>query len=277
MRGGTTLLISFAVAASGCGGSDSTSIEATPDVSSAAVSEAETTVASGQSSSSESAVSTSSSEPTSTSADPSTTAPAACPTPELPAGNSTAPMSVDLDADGAADTAYMVSGPAGWQLVVELGGGGAGGGAVVSALVGTNDFDEPEVLGGADLDGDGIDELAVLVANGAYVGLVSFVRVRECSAIQLAFEDDSPAIFASGASAGGGEALVCNGDGTLDRYFFSWLPGDDDETVEYEAGFQPFRIEGDVVISLPGDGAGLTEDEIADIDLFDCLGLELVQ
>lgn len=269
LRVALTAMAVLATMAGGCSSSEPTTLNAsrtsTSDGSAAATSSVSSTTTA-ENSAPTSVPSTAEPEESTTSE------PTVCPAGDLPVGDSTTPTSAELDGDGSADTVYLVDGPGGWQLVVEFGGGGA----VVSALVGTNEFDEPEVIGGADLDGDGVDELAVRVANGAYVALVSFVRVRDCSVIQLAFEDDSPAIFASGASAGGGEALLCNGDGTLERFFFSWLPGEDDETVEYEAGFQPFRLEGDVVVAFPGDGAGLTEDEVTELDLFDCLGLELV-
>lgn len=197
-----------------------------------------------------------------------------CPTSELPSGPSTTPAAVDVDADGLPDTAYMVQTSAGWQAVVEFGGGGA----TVAALSGTNDFDQPFVIGDADLDGDGVNELAVSMGVGAYVGLVGFVRVRDCDIVQLAFEDSSPAVFATGASVGGGEALICNGDGTIDVYFFTLFPGSDagSPEAEYESGWAPYRMEGDIVVAYPGDGAVLSGADVAEIDLLDCLGLELV-
>ena len=62
---------------------------------------------------------------------------------------------------------------------------------------------------------------------------------------------------------------------------------DDDGDPEFEGGFEPFRIEGNVVERLapeggvdggqgvPSEGVVLTLDDVSAISLFDCLGLEL--
>lgn len=203
-----------------------------------------------------------------------TEVPAVCATTELPSGPTTVPVEVDVDADGLTDTAYMLQSDTGWQAVVEFGGGGA----TATAMSGTNDFDQPFVMGEADLDGDGFNELGISVGNGAYVGLIAFLRVRDCDIIQLAFEDSSPAIFASGASAAGGEALVCDGSGNLEVYFFSLLPGLEPGSpdAEYEGGFAPYKIEGDTVVAYPGDGASLSAADVDALELLDCLGLDLI-
>ncbi len=181
-------------------------------------------------------------------------------------------MSADLDGDGAPDTVYLVQHDEGWFVVAEL---AAGGGAQVD-LVGVERRSFVRVLGGADIMGNGSEDVVVVTSVGAYTEQVGFVRLADCDLFELAFDDSSPARFLTGASVSNGEALYCPGDGTLERYFFSAIPGsDNDGEPEFEGGFEPFVIEDNVITGMPGDGASLSLDAVASIQLFDCLGLEL--
>lgn len=181
-------------------------------------------------------------------------------------------MQADLDGDDAPDTVYTVQGAEGWTVVADL----ADGDRVMVELVGVDRRSFARVLGGADIMGEGTDDLVVVTSVGAYTEQIGFVRLADCELFELAFDDSSPARFLTGASISNGEALVCPGDGTLERYFFSLIPGsDDDGEPEFDGGFEPFRIEGNVVTGYPGDGASLTLDDVAAITLFDCLDLEL--
>ena len=135
--------------------------------------------------------------------------------------------------------------------------------------------------------GGGVDDLVVVTGVGAYTEQIGFVRLSECDLFELAFDDSSPARFLTGASINNGEALICPGDGTLERIHFNAIPGSDaDGDPEFEAGFEPFRIDGNVVKRLapdgsaggegiPSEGVVLTLDDVSAIALFDCLGLEL--
>ncbi len=163
---------------------------------------------------------------------------------------------------------------------------GGGGGSVVD-LVGVDPRSFVRVVGGADIMGGGVDDLVVVTGVGAYTEQIGFVRLSECDLFELAFDDSSPARFLTGASINNGEALICPGDGTLERIHFNAIPGSDaDGDPEFEAGFEPFRIDGNVVKRLapdgseggqgiPSEGVVLTLDDVSAIALFDCLGLEL--
>lgn len=280
----TMALAAVMLVAGACSGSGSDVDAGASAVAATQNESAATTAPTSQDASSEDASSEEAADPTTTTAEEPTSslaassetteAPDVCPATELPSGATTVPVEVDVDADGLTDTAYMLQSDSGWQAVVEFGGGGA----ATTPMSGTNDFDQPFVMGEADLDGDGFNELGVSVGNGAYVGLIAFLRVRDCDIIQLAFEDSSPAIFASGASAAGGESLICDGSGNLEVYFFSLLPGFEPGSpdAEYEGGFAPYKIEGDTVVAYPGDGASLTDADVAAFELLDCLGLDLI-
>lgn len=209
----------------------------------------------------------SSADASSTGEQPTTTEGGVCPDITLPSGSTSAPVNADVDGDALDDLTYVVDNA---MLVVELGGGGA----VAVELVEAGGPSEVRSLGGADLVADGTEEIAVVTGGGAYSSEVGFVRFRDCELFELAFEDSSPARFLSGASVSNGESLFCRGDGTVERYFWSIVDGEADDP-EFEGGFEPFNIEGDVFVAYPGDGAVITAAEVAAIELFDCLGLVL--
>ncbi|MFT7597713.1 MAG: hypothetical protein ACI8TP_000633 [Acidimicrobiales bacterium] len=217
------------------------------------------------------AVTTAGSGTSATSAAPSADRPFPCEETQIEIDAQTQGAVADIDGDDALDNAFMAQAGGVWNLVVLLGTGEI----LQRPLAGTNDLDQPQVVGGADLDGDGFDELAVVMGYGAYVALVGFVRVRGCDLVQLRFDDGEPAIFATGASAGGGETLLCNGDGTIERFFFNLMPASEGDEQTYDVGYQPFRIEGDVIVGEPGEGVALSATEVEALDLFDCLGIEI--
>ncbi|MDA3039975.1 MAG: hypothetical protein O3C27_10705 [Actinomycetota bacterium] len=203
-----------------------------------------------------------------------------CRTPAIPPGQRPEAMSADLDGDGSEDQVFTVQHDEYWAMVATF---GVGGGALIE-LVGVDPRSFVRLVGAIDIMGSGVDDLVVVTGVGAYTQQVGFVRLRDCDLLELAFEDSSPARFLSGASVSNGEALTCPGDGTLERIHFTAIPGsDDDGDLEFEGGFEPFRIEGNVVKRLspdggsdiPAEGVVLTIDDVSAISLFDCFGLEL--
>lgn len=211
------------------------------------------------------------------------TAPDRCRDPKTPEGERSEPLTADIDGDGLDDQIVTVQHGENWAVVATF---GEGGGSVVD-LVGVDSRSFVRVVGGADIMGAGVDDLVVVTGVGASTEQIGFVRLSECDLFELAFDDSSPARFLTGASINNGEALICPGDGTLERIHFSIIPGsDDDGDPEFEGGFEPFRIEGNVVKRLapeggdgaqgiPNEGVVLTLDDVSAISLFDCLGLEL--
>ncbi len=214
---------------------------------------------------------------------PAPAAPDQCRNPKTPEGQRSEAIIADVDGDGSDDQIFTVQHGENWAVVATFGGGG---GSVVD-LVGVDPRSFVRVVGGADIMGAGVDDLVVVTGVGASTEQIGFVRLSECDLFELAFDDSSPARFLTGASINNGEALICPGDGTLERIHFSAIPGsDDDGDPEFEAGFEPFRIEGNVVKRLapdgsesgqgiPNEGVVLTLDDVSAISLFDCLGLEL--
>jgi hypothetical protein len=192
-----------------------------------------------------------------------------------PPGNPSDDLDLDVDGDGTIDEVRLFNVDDTWMVVVGFGSGGG----VTAEVRGANGLDTARILGGADLDGDGVDELALRVGGGAYTEQVAFLRARACEIVELTFADGSPAVFLVGGSYGGGEALVCPGNGTVERFSYWLLAGaadaDDANQPRYEGEFVPYRLDGEVLVEQPGSGAPLTSDDVADLLLLDCQGLVL--
>lgn len=150
---------------------------------------------------------------TTTTAAPATTAPAsttattagpACPPGDLaaPSGD---PTYVGAEVDGLAggDTAYAHLADDGWHLRIDLGDGGT-----ADELLATAPADAARVLGAADLDGDGTDELWVQVGTGAAVTIVGLYDVDGCD-LEPVVADGVPAAFAIGGTVLLLQGLAC--------------------------------------------------------------------
>jgi hypothetical protein len=99
--------------------------------------------------------------------------------------------------------------------------------------------------------------------------LVGFFDVVDCVATRIT-AGGSAAEFPVGASIGSISGLACPGDGSIHRNFAQFIADD-----VYEGGFEPFVLEGSVLIAFPGDGAGFTADEAFALAILDCGGLTL--
>lgn len=121
---------------------------------------------------------------------------------------------VDLDGDGAPDALRSAS-PGGALVVqVEL---AAGGGAVVELPV--FGIDGPGVVGPADVDGDGTDELWVRTGAGASASILGLVDLAGCDFLQVTFADGRPAELPVGGTVGTAAGIACEAvalDGAAD-------------------------------------------------------------
>lgn len=150
--------------------------------------------------------STSATEAPSTSSATSTTPGPACDPLALPDGAANITDAAgDVDGDGAQDVlrSYRL-GVDDWHLRAELAAGGAeelavptfGDGAIV-------------VLGGADVDGDGGDEVWAQTGSGASATIVGLARFTNCTLERVTFVGGDPAEFPVGGSVGNAAGLGC--------------------------------------------------------------------
>lgn len=156
------------------------------------------------------ATSTSTSEAPATSSS-STTEPApACDPISLPDGASNITVAAgDTDGDGADDElrSYRL-GADDWHLQVELGGGGG-----ADLAIRTYGDDAVVLLGGADVDGDGADEVWARTGSGASATILGVARFVGCQLVRVTFASGDPAELPVGGSVGTASGVSCDGDG----------------------------------------------------------------
>lgn len=197
--------------------------------------------------------STTSSDPTTTtSPDPS------CP----PIDEPTDPVDVaaatgDLDGDQRADdlSSYR-DGDGTWHLQALLGTGGGADLAVPSA----GDV-SVQVLGGADINGDGTDELWARTGAGASAAIVGLAQLVDCALVRTTFAGGEPAEFAVGGTVGTAAGLECRA-GTTGSVLTSYTAtniGDD----RYEVVAQEWALDGATLTA----GASTTTTVAATDDL----------
>ncbi len=193
---------------------------------------------------------------------------------DVSVGGADVEMAVDLDGDGSDEYVSVVASD-GWHVVAE--------GSSLSSSVqlsGGADTVEARLVGGADVDGDGSQELFVATGGGAYVTELALLGYDECGLFEYALADESPVRFYSGASVGNGEAVLCSGDGLIEQFFWSLVPGSgdlgsSDSDLEFEAGFVSYALSGATLEETEGQTSVVNTDAVSAIPLFDCLGLEL--
>lgn len=141
--------------------------------------------------------------PTSSTSDP--IAPAACPTLEVPdEATDLTEAEADVDGDAAADGLRSYRTGDEWHLAVDLAAGGGADTVVVT-------FDEigVSVLGGADVDGDGADEVWARTGAGASATILGLARLVDCQLVRVTFAGDQPAELPVGGSVGTTTGLHC--------------------------------------------------------------------
>jgi hypothetical protein len=189
--------------------------------------------------------------------------PSVCPTP-VPLQESTlrfAPVGGDFDGDGNPDELFTYQAdPDEWRVRIVF----ADGGGADAAIVESEDLAPPRPIGGFDIDGDGAEEVFLVVGSGASAAEIGFYDVADCVATRITV-GGVPAVFAIGSSVGAVAGVSCPGDGTIQRNFAQYVAEN-----EYEGGFAPYRLDGPVLTELPGDGAGFTAEEAFALGVLDC-------
>lgn len=137
-----------------------------------------------------------------------------CPAP--PAGSSaTEPgngdgTAADVDGDGAADQLRgTLLGDDAWRLTVDLARGGA-------AELELQTFGGPVgLVGGADIDGDGDDEIWARTGAGASTTIVGLFTLDGCDLSQVSFQSGGPVELPVGGSVGTASGVECAPEGRL--------------------------------------------------------------
>ena len=143
----------------------------------------------------------------------------------------------DVDGDGGDD--QIRSHPTGaeaWHLEVEL---ARGGGAVLD-IVG---FGGPVgVIGGADVDGDGADEVWARTGAGASATIVGLFRLDGCDLQQVTVPTGELANLPVGGSVGTSSGVECTDDGEVLTHTASYV-GDGSED-RYEVTTVAYELDG---------------------------------
>jgi hypothetical protein len=154
----------------------------------------------------------------------------------------------DVDGDGADDLLRTFRVGDEWHLGVELARGG--GADLVLASYGGG----IGIIGGADVDGDGNDEIWAQTGAGASATIVGLARFADCSLELVSFASGSPAEMAVGGSVGTAGGLECTtppgGPGQLSTYTLTFR---DDTT--YDLRTVRYHLEGTTLVE-DGDETG---------------------
>ena len=136
--------------------------------------------------------------------------------------------------DGGADRLTSVrEGDDAWRLLVEL---DRGGGAVLELAT----FGGPVgVVGGADVDRDGDDEVWARTGAGAATTIVGLFSFEDCALAPVQFASGGPVELPVGGSVGTTSGVECDPDGGLLAHTATYVgDGSDDryavDTIEYE-------------------------------------------
>lgn len=187
--------------------------------------------------------STSATEAPSTSSSSSTTSAATCDPIGLPDGAANiAEAAGDVDGDGADDDllSYRL-GTDDWRLRVELAAGGAA--DVVIPSFGDGAI---AVLGGADVDGDGDDEVWAQTGSGASAAIIGLARFTDCKLERVTFAGGDPAEFPVGGSVGNAAGLDCEGHGDPTADLTGYTATNTGEGT-YEVTATEYALEGTVL------------------------------
>ncbi len=209
----------------------------------------------------------------SSTSDPTTTTSAECGSVGVPkAATEVASASGDVDGDGANDVlrSYLV-GESDWHLQVAL---AAGGGADVA--IATFSGGSVSVLGGADVDGDGADEIWARTGSGASATILGLARFASCGLTRVTFAAGDPAELPVGGSVGSASGLECAShvDPTADLTAYDASNTNDDQ---YEVHATEYALNGTALTQLGTRTTTATagDDAFALATSFACHGLSL--
>ena len=208
--------------------------------------------------------------PTSSTSQPS--APAACPTVEVPdAATDLTEAEGDVDGDGAADGLRSYRSGDGWHLAVDLAAGGGADTAVVT-------FDEigVSVVGGADVDGDGGDEVWARTGAGASATILGLARLVDCQLVRVTFAGDQPAELPVGGSVGTTTGLHCEAQVDPAADLTAYTATNTGDTT-YDVTATEYALEGTVLVagSQTTSPATVGDDLFARATTFTCEDLSL--
>lgn len=183
-------------------------------------------------------------DPTDTSGPTSSIATVACA--EHPVSEEAADVeseTADLDGDGVDDTirSYRL-GEAEWHLNVALARGGG-----ADLVVATYDGSVVSVLGGADVDGDGADELWARTGQGASATIIGLARLVGCDLVRVTAPGGEPAELPVGGSVGTASGVECDAqaDPTADLTTYTATNMGDDR---YEVRATEHALDGTMLV-----------------------------
>jgi len=217
------------------------------------------------------------SEPSTTTTRPTTTTSPACPEVERATSDEgEVERALDADGDGEEDVAQMFADDDGTRsLVVGL---SAGGGAVeVLPDVG----EEVALLGGADVDGDGSDELWLRVGSGAATVVLALYQLEGCRLEAVVFPNGDRVELpiggsvanVVGAECASGRESVVDREADLLVYEGRLVPGAADE---YEVTTTEHRLDRAVLTPSPdGSRTETSQPDLAVVAGFRCGDLDL--
>jgi hypothetical protein len=177
----------------------------------------------------------------------------------------------DLDGDQQPDelSSYRDADGA-WHLHVRL---EAGGGA--DLVMPSSGDAGVQVVGGADVDGDGIDELWARTGAGASAAIVGLAQLVDCALVRTTFAGGEPAEFAVGGTVGTAAGLECRADATR-RMLTSYTATNTGED-RYEVVALDWVLEGTTLVSdaTTTSTVATTDDLLVRASSFSCGGLVL--
>lgn len=218
---------------------------------------------------------TTTSEPATTTTAPTTTTTPACDRIFPGAGNpDQVDATADVDGDGEPDQLHSFGAEEGeprFTLQVEL---AAGGGASLG-LQGDG-VTTVAVLGGADVDGDGGDEIWARVGAGASATIVGLFRFEDCTLAPVTFATGGNAEFPVGGSVGTTSGLECDSLVDPEAHLIVYSASNVAEG-EYEVTATKYRLDAGVLTeSSSGAEVGSVEDpDFGRIARFHCGELAL--
>lgn len=206
-----------------------------------------------------------------TTAAPTTTTPR-CPEVDTPAAaTSVSDADGDVDGDGQTDRLHSYRLDPEWHLQVEL---AAGGGADV--VVETFGAGAVAVLGGADVNGDGRQEVWARTGSGASAAIVGSFVFADCTLTRTTFEGGGVADFAVGGSVGSAAGAECRArvDPTAHLTSYSAHTGDG---RDYEVTATELALTGSVFAPRGTSTATVSVDDpaFARATRFECGDLRL--
>jgi hypothetical protein len=214
----------------------------------------------------------STSEASTTSSAPETTAPPTAPTTASTAPPTSAPECAasipepasaessatgDVDGDGQDDTLEVVhDAEGGWWLRVTLGSGD-----VTALALTTDNVGGAEMIGAADVDGDGKEELFAQTGAGASTATIGLFTLDGCAIAPITF-DGAPTQFPVGASVGATSGLQCSNDPEAPASIFAYA-GASSDGESYDVTWAELELEGTVLTQVnEGSGTAGYGDEL---------------